>query len=184
MQVNKSGEPRYSNEHMAEALASQDYGMFDIAKGNDSGEIDPQRETEARQSRFGRVDRQANHSRVSSRFSQAACDELEKVAERINQSVELNLDSNSIEHAGNAHTAEAEHANTSEKVEQTRASIQSKKRASIDSKTRGQTKKTQKPPKKGKKKTGQKSQSNSRSRSRSRQPSIARVEDERNEDVY
>ena len=34
---------------------------------------------------------------MSSRFSQEACEELEKVAERINQSVELNLGSETLD---------------------------------------------------------------------------------------
>ena len=40
--------------------------------------------------------RKGDHSRVSSRFSQEACEELDKVAERINQSMELDMTKNSL----------------------------------------------------------------------------------------
>ena len=68
-------------------MNNQDYGMFDISKGaEDSEKLNSQRENQrSRATRASRgAERKGDQSRVSSRFSQEACDELNKVAERIN----------------------------------------------------------------------------------------------------
>ena len=73
--------------------------MFDISKGlEDSGEIDPTRDVRAREANQSGMEKRKG-TRASSRFSQAACDELEKVAERINMSMELKEVNNSLDDA-------------------------------------------------------------------------------------
>ena len=71
--------------------ASQDLDMFDLSRGQDESANHESKATRASKQRKN------DHSRVSSRFSQEAQEELEKVAERINQSVDLNTNRSPLE---------------------------------------------------------------------------------------
>lgn len=66
--------------------------MFDLSRGQDESAQRESRATKVTKNR-----RTGQQSRVSSRFSQEAQEELEKVAERINQSVDLNANRSSLE---------------------------------------------------------------------------------------